>query len=69
MTLVLDEVRTDDVSLRAELERRLGFTVVETTVVGVDYVRETMTVDVRYVPAPAREGEAAVEAPVLRVRR
>ncbi|HWG57045.1 MAG TPA: DUF4956 domain-containing protein, partial [Gaiellaceae bacterium] len=47
MTLVLDEVRTDDVSLRAELERRLGFTVVETTVVGVDYVRETMTVDVR----------------------
>ncbi len=50
VALVLDEVRTEDDPLRAELERRLGFTVVETSIVSVDYVRETMTVDVRYLP-------------------
>jgi hypothetical protein len=59
LTLVLDEIRTDDAGLRAELERRLGFVVVEAALVAVDYVRETMTVDVRYVPRRSRGGDGA----------
>ena len=44
----LDVVHSDDASLVADLERRLGGTVLHHEVNDVDYVRKTMLVDVRY---------------------
>src|SRR5690606_39419663 len=38
----------DDEALRADLERRLGRRVLQMIVNEVDYVRDTMTVDVRF---------------------
>ena len=53
----LDVVHSDDASLVADLERRLGGTVLHHEVNDVDYVRKTMLVDVRYragaAPAPS----------------
>jgi hypothetical protein len=45
--VTLDVVHTDPHDLRAELERRLGGRVHNLVVQDVDYVRETMRVDVR----------------------
>jgi hypothetical protein len=45
--VTLDVVHTDPDELRAELERRLGGRVRNLVVQDVDYVRETMRVDVR----------------------
>lgn len=47
-TMVLDTVHRDDGALRADLERRLGRRVLQVIVNEVDYVRDTMTVDVRF---------------------
>jgi hypothetical protein len=43
----LDVIRTDPEQLRAELQSRLGATVHRATVQEIDYVRETMRIDVR----------------------
>ena len=48
MDVTLDTVHGDDASLVADLESRLGGTVMHYQVDGIDYVRETMVVDVRY---------------------
>jgi hypothetical protein len=55
----LDAVHADDASLVADIERRLGGTVLHHEVNDVDYVRQTMLVDVRY-----RAGTHPVLAPV-----
>jgi Domain of unknown function (DUF4956) len=55
----LDTVHADDASLVADLERRLGGTVMYHEVNDVDYVRRTMLVDVRY-----RAGTRPIVAPV-----
>jgi hypothetical protein len=44
----LDVIHTDDAALVADLERRLGGRVVRHEVKDIDYVRDTMEVDVRY---------------------
>jgi len=56
--VTLDVVHADDASLVADLERRLGGTVLHHEVNDVDYVRNTMLVDVRY-----RIGTGPVERP------
>jgi uncharacterized protein DUF4956 len=55
MTVDLDEIHSDDVSLRAELERRLGTEVVAVSIKQIDYVRETMRLGVDYRPRGTRE--------------
>jgi hypothetical protein len=64
--VTLDVVHDDDVALVADLERRLGGRVVRHQVDEVDYVRDTMIVDVRYRTPGARtrlpEPEPAVAA-------
>jgi len=59
MDVHLDVVHADDASLVTDLERRLGGTVLHHEVNDVDYVRQTMLVDVRY-----RAGTHPVVAPV-----
>ena len=67
----LDVVHSDDASLVADLERRLGGTVLHHEVNDVDYVRKTMLVDVRYrvgaapAPMPADERELDVTLDVV----
>src|SRR4051812_11405319 len=56
MDVHLDVIHSDDAALVADLERRLGGTVVRHEVNDIDYVRETMVVDVRY-----RVGRAPAE--------
>ncbi len=56
MDVHLDVIHSDDAALVADLERRLGGTVVRHDVNDIDYVRETMVVDVRY-----RVGRAPAE--------
>ena len=48
MDVTLDVVHDDDAALVADLERRLGGRVMHHEVNEVDYVRDTMVVDVRY---------------------
>ncbi len=48
MEITLDTVHADDAALVADLERRLGGRVMHHVVNEVDYVRDTMNVDVRY---------------------
>jgi hypothetical protein len=55
LDVTLDVVHDDEASLVADLERRLGGTVMHHEVNDVDYVRGTMLVDVRY-----RAGTGAV---------
>jgi uncharacterized protein DUF4956 len=55
MNVELDEVYTNEVALRAELERRLGTEVVAVSVKRIDYVRETMLLGVDYFPRAAHE--------------
>jgi hypothetical protein len=57
--VVLDEILHDQSLLVAELERRLNGRVVHHIVEQVDYVRESMVVDVRY-----RPGHPAAAVPV-----
>ncbi|QWF83138.1 DUF4956 domain-containing protein [Amycolatopsis sp. CA-230715] len=52
-TVVLEMAVTDDRALVAELQHRLGGTVVRHSVSEVDYVREVTVVDVRLRPHPA----------------
>ena len=52
--VTLDVVHNDDVALVADLERRLGGRVVRHQVDEVDYVRDTMVIDVRYRTPGAR---------------
>ena len=59
MDVHLDAVHADDASLIADLERRLGGTVLHFEVNDVDYVRQTTLVDVRY-----RAGTRPVVAPL-----
>jgi hypothetical protein len=55
MSIQLDEVYTDDVALRAELERRIGTKVFAVSIKRIDYVRETMQLGVDYLPRAAYE--------------
>ena len=48
MDVTLDVVHADDAALVADLERRLGGRVMHHVVNEIDYVRDTMVVDVRY---------------------
>ena len=48
LEVTLDVVHADDAALVADLERRLGGEVMHHQVDAVDYVRDTMVVDVRY---------------------
>jgi hypothetical protein len=48
MDVHLDVIHSDDAALVADLERRLGGKVVRHEVKDIDYVRDTMEVDVRY---------------------
>jgi hypothetical protein len=48
LEITLDVVHADDAALVADLERRLGGRVTHHHVTDVDYVRDTMVVDVRY---------------------
>jgi hypothetical protein len=50
MTVELDEVYSDDASLRTELQRRIGSEVVAVSIKQIDYVRETMQLGVAYRP-------------------
>jgi hypothetical protein len=60
MSVQLDEIYSDDASLRAELERRIGSQVVAVSVRRIDYVRETMALGVDYLPrAPGGGGKVA----------
>src|SRR4051794_12985497 len=59
MDVHLDAVHADDASLVADLEQRLGGTVLHHEVNDVDYIRRTMLVDVRY-----RAGTRPVVAPM-----
>jgi uncharacterized protein DUF4956 len=54
MTILLDEVYGDDLTLRAELERRIGTEIVGVTIKQIDYVRETMRLGVDYFPPGER---------------
>jgi hypothetical protein len=48
MDVTLDVVHSDDASLVADLERRLGGQVMHHVITDIDYVRDTMVVDVRF---------------------
>jgi hypothetical protein len=61
--VVLDAVYADPAALRAELERRLGGEVKHLIVQEVDYVRETMRVDVRILMASSSRARAMSEPP------
>jgi Domain of unknown function (DUF4956) len=52
MDVTLDVVHADDAALVADLERRLGGRVIFHQVNEIDYVRDTMVVDVRYRTGP-----------------
>jgi hypothetical protein len=52
--ITLDVVHGDDTALRADLESRLGGTVLRQSVTEVDYVRDVMVVDVRFHRAERR---------------
>src|SRR4051794_27075033 len=48
LEVTLNVIHADDAALAADLERRLGGRVLRHLVKDVDYVRDTMVVDVRY---------------------
>jgi hypothetical protein len=60
--LLLDAVYPDEPSLRAELERRLGADIIEMSVRGIDFVRETTEVDAQYTPSATRPPEGTTVA-------
>jgi hypothetical protein len=55
MTIDLDEIYSDGVALRAELERRIGTEVVAVSIKRIDYVRETMLLGVDYFPLTGQQ--------------
>ena len=61
LDVTLDVVHADDAALVADLERRLGGRVVRHQVDEVDYVRDTMIIDVRYRTPSARTRLAGPE--------
>ena len=61
LDITLDMVHADDAALVADLERRLGGRVMHHVVNDIDYVRDTMVVDVRY-RAGSRHHRAAASA-------
>jgi hypothetical protein len=65
MDVTLDTVHTDEAALVADLESRLGGQVMRHEVNQVDYVRQTMIVDVRYRagtrPVEPRQDERTME--------
>ena len=63
LDVTLDVIHADDAALVADLERRLGGEVMHHQVNEVDYVRDTMVVDVRY-----KYGRRAVPAQLTAVR-
>lgn len=64
MLLVLDEIYPDESALRAELERRLGATVVGVELTEIDYVRDTTRLEVEYV-----RGASSLDSRRRRLRR
>jgi hypothetical protein len=64
MDVHLDMIHADDAALVADLERRLGGTVMHHEVNDIDYVRESMIVDVRY-----RAGTGVTDEPQPEQRR
>jgi hypothetical protein len=52
LDVTLDQVHADDATLVADLEQRLGGRVLHHEVNDIDYVRDTMLVDVRYRAGP-----------------
>jgi hypothetical protein len=48
LRVTLDVIHADEAALVADLERRLGGRVLRHEVKDIDYVRDTMVVDVRY---------------------
>jgi uncharacterized membrane protein HdeD (DUF308 family) len=63
MSIELDEVYSDDVSLRAELERRIGTEVVGVSIKHIDYVRETMLLGVDYLPRAGHDRSLLENSP------
>jgi Domain of unknown function (DUF4956) len=59
LEITLERVVADREELRRQLEERLGATVVEATVLELDYVRETTRADVRYTTKPRKETQDA----------
>ncbi|GAB3644752.1 DUF4956 domain-containing protein [Glycomyces tarimensis] len=66
--VILDTVHRDESGLRTDLERRLDAQVTRFDVIDTDYVRETMTVDVRFRPLPAPVANADRTFPLARTR-
>ena len=66
--VVLDTVHRDEARLKADLERRLDAEVRKFEVIDTDYVRETMTVDVRFQPRPASVAPAERTVSLARTR-
>jgi hypothetical protein len=62
MRVTLEHIQTDLAALRAEIESRLGGSVKQLIVQDVDYVRETMVLDVRMTSTTARPA-APVDTP------
>ena len=54
LEITLDVIHTDDAALVADLERRLGGRVLQHRTTDIDYVRDTMEVEVRYAVPPRR---------------
>jgi hypothetical protein len=67
LDITLDVVHDDDAALVADLERRLGGRVLHHQVKEVDYVRDTMDVEVRYQPG-SRLTERRINGHVIAVR-
>lgn len=65
--LILDTVHRDEARLHEDLERRLDGAVRKFEVIDADYVRETMTVDVRFQPHAAT-GANTRTLPLARTR-
>jgi hypothetical protein len=61
LEITLDVVHADDAALIADLERRLGGRVQFHQVKDIDYVRDTMVVDVRYDRATGSSGAHSAE--------
>ncbi|MEV5831724.1 DUF4956 domain-containing protein [Spirillospora sp. NPDC052242] len=61
--VTLDVVHADPAALHADLEQRLGGTVLSCTVTEVDYVRDVSIVDVRYRRAAPKPRPAEIRTP------
>lgn len=57
--ITLDSVHTDDTALRRSLEDRLGATVLSYTIVSIDFVRDSMELEVQYQEPHHAPAEAA----------